>query len=60
MKKKCEKNSYDPPQISLTLNNQHIPQVQTIRILGLYLQQDGGGSHALQRLKHTTIKSSEL
>lgn len=54
MKKKCGKIPYDPPQISLTLDNQDIPQVQTIRILGLYLQQDGGGSHALQRLKHST------
>ncbi|KAM7303296.1 uncharacterized protein ISCGN_013260 [Ixodes scapularis] len=54
VKKKCRNIPYDPPQLTLTLENQVIPQVTCIRILGLFLQQDGGGSHALQRLTHTT------
>ncbi|KAG0433727.1 hypothetical protein HPB47_019629, partial [Ixodes persulcatus] len=56
VKNKCRNIPYDSPQLTLTLENQVIPQVTCIRILGLFLQQDGGGSHALQRLTHTTIQ----
>lgn len=52
------KNPYDSPLISLTADNQDIPQVQTISIVRLYLQQDGGVSHALQRLKYANQQAT--
>ncbi|KAH9376002.1 hypothetical protein HPB48_010193 [Haemaphysalis longicornis] len=40
--------------IQIKLQGSDIPVVPTIRILGLYIQQDGGGTLTIQRLNHTT------
>ncbi|KAG0425565.1 hypothetical protein HPB47_027279 [Ixodes persulcatus] len=55
VKKKCRNIPYDPPQLTLTLENQVIPQVTCTRILRLFLQQDDGGSHALQQKDVTRL-----
>ncbi|KAG0432203.1 hypothetical protein HPB47_021083 [Ixodes persulcatus] len=57
MTKKCRNITYDRPRIILTLEINVIPQVPCIRILGLFLQRDDGGSHVLQRV---TNKANQI
>ncbi|KAH9381958.1 hypothetical protein HPB48_015288 [Haemaphysalis longicornis] len=42
--------------IQFKLQGCDIPILQTIRILGLYIQQDGGGTLTIQCLDHTILQ----
>lgn len=47
---------YDESPIQLTLEDHEIPRVERIRILGLHIEQDGGGAYMIQRLTQTSTQ----
>ncbi|KAH7977909.1 hypothetical protein HPB49_003936 [Dermacentor silvarum] len=56
VRQKSRRKLNEIPHITLTLDGKEIPTANRVRILGLRIQQDGGGTYTIQRLKQTTFQ----
>ncbi|KAH9359621.1 hypothetical protein HPB48_007277 [Haemaphysalis longicornis] len=56
LRRKARGKPLEPTTIQIKLQGSDIPVVPTFRILGLYIQQDGGGTLTIQRLNRTALQ----